>query len=470
MSGNGKVKCKCGREFKTQASLQQHKLSGSCRSKPVPKAQRSRFATDSPMGAPVAQAVSIRESGTDTATVAGVDRISHIEDVSKYNHGVVVIDELVSASSFSRLARVAGAYQKIRFRKLVFRVVPMVSTAVGGGYVVAFVRDPSDLPPTQSLALLNWATSQQGSVTTKWWQSASVAAAVSDRTYYTSSSEEVREYSPGRLVVVVDGKSTSPGPMTIFADWSVTLTQASLESAVSPSRPDHTNVLRNIWTKDTNRYCWSYDSSKSDDSGSPNPDTMFSDWAVDDLFMLSSAFTLLEYKTGTTGDGEVENFWVLHVESITGVRWRIHPDTTDSGKAAADNVLVVPRGAVLRRVEKSEVFSENLMRRGSFSGIHKLSPLGREPRPSQRFCENSEISSKKSEICSVNESQPGIPQQVPVGNFPLELAGLMGSLTELLQLLRSQAESSAIQRQESLRGETPFSDLGVEDHAAEPDT
>lgn len=461
MPGDGSVKCACGRSFATKQALQQHKSSGSCRggggAKPKPPRKVNKGASSNIKGAPLSVGVRIAENARDSAVLSGVDRIAHVENVAQFTHGQVVMDELLSASSFARLARVAGAYQKIRYRKLVFRVVPMLATTVSGGYVAAFVRDPADMAPAGPLALLNWITSQQGSVTTKWWQTAELVCPVGDRTYYTSSSEEVREYSPGRLVVVADGRSSAAGAMTVFADWHVSLEHASLEAAVSPTRPDHTTVLRNIWTKDANMYVWSYDPSKTGDSGTPNPDFMFSDWAVGDLFLLSSAFTLMEYKSGTSGDSEVENFWILHVESTTGVRWRIHPDTTDSSRAAADDVLIVPRGTVLRRVEANSAKYLNLQRARRCSSARPngtgsssiIGPSSGGSRPLQRL--------------SPTRFPGGTVLPSPRPEWTLVLDTLRDCLTEFRQhsqLLRDLcATGRPMSSRESSFGEIPSEDL-----------
>nr|QIJ56915.1 hypothetical protein [Scaphoideus titanus sobemo-like virus 2] len=456
------VKCTCGRSFATKAAMQQHKRDG-CRGgqrRPAPKSTQRQ---SSVVGAPVSQAVEVRETSSDSASVSGVDRLEHIDDISKYEHGVVVIDDLINASSFARLSKIAGAYQKVRYRKLAFRVVPMVSTSVGGGYVVAFVRDPADVPPTKQSDLLNWITSQSGSVTTKWWESTRIQVPTTDRVYYTSTSQEVREYSPGRLVLAVDGKATAPGPVTIFVDWSVTLTHASLESTVVAGRPDHTVLLRNIWTKDQNQYAWSYDPTKSGDSGSPNPELMFSDWQVGDLYLLPSAFTLEEYKSGTTGDAETDNFWVLHVESNTGVRWRIHPDTTDSGKYAADAVLIMPRGTVLRRIEASKLYSGGENPRE----LHSITPKRSD---SEQLSGKSSKSSSQLTTDSASGSGHGTQPQELVEPCQLTLGAtwtaLLTELRRCSQLL--EARSGMRRRESGLSDESQFEEVRVpEDHGDE---
>lgn len=487
------VKCKCGRSFATKKALTQHRMSGNC-GRAVTRQGSGSSSTSVPKGAPVAVMSAVKESGTDSATVAGVDRLAHVEDISQFSHGQVVFDEVVSSSSFTRLSVIAAAYQKVKFRKIVFRVVPMLSTSINGGYVAAFVRDPADIPPPKSADLLNWITSQRGSITTKWWQSCQISVPVSDRTYYTSTSEEVREYSPGRLVLVVDGKASAKGPLTIFADWSVSLSHASLEKGAEPGKPDHTTVMRNLFTKDKNTYVWSYDPATSGDSGSPNPDKMFSDWAVGDIFMLPSAATIMEYASGTSGDSQVKNYWALHVESKTGVRWRQHPDASDSGLAAADGTLIIPRGMVLRRVEKAEVSGERLSPHGSSLEPSNGNSL-EEPRGP--LCQSSAALSCGCQTlkdccvrkvpsvnnCSLLKSccetklQSGIPQCSPEEVLRSALELLLESLSHRLapapQRLRSSMplisntearrscpNLSQAQSRGSSFGELPFDDLG----------
>lgn len=455
------VKCACGKAFKTNAAMQQHKRDGGCTIKPKPQRKAARAANRQQRDAAVSKAVRVTESGTDSASVSGVDRLHHVADVRVFAHSSVVLDALVDASSFARLTRVAGAYQKVRYRQLRFRVVPMMSTAVGGGYVVAFVRDPMDQIPSEPLTRLNWLTSQRGSVTTKWWQSSEVVVPLSDRDYYTSTSQEVREYSPGRLVLAVDGKATASGSLTVFVDWAVTLRHASLESTLQSGRPDHVVVQRNLFTKDGNTYVWSYDPDKDDTRGSPDPEFMFSDWQVGDLFLLPSPMALEEYKSGTSGDAEVESYWVLHVESATGVRWRAHADTTDSGRAAGATTLIVPRGFILRRVEPRKASGE-VRALQSLSLEQGSSELSK--RTGGLFSQGATSSSsclQRLGTCLESEPQSGTQQPGTVEISPSDLATLRGCLTELQPLLKFLKVASHIELQRS-DPTSPYELVGTE--------
>lgn len=276
--------------------------------------------------------------------------------------------------------------------------------------MAAFVRDPADIPPLGAEDLLNWVTSQKGSITTKWWTASTISVPVSDRSYYTSASQEVREYSPGRIIVVVDGVASTSGPLTIFADWSVTLSHASLERPNAPARPEVVTVLRNLYTKEGNTYLWSY--GPNDSTGSAHPDKMFSEWRPGDLYLLNAGVTVEEYKQGSSGDAQTENYWVIHVESKTGCRWRINPDAQDSGLTASDAVMFCPRGTILRRVEKTpEDSGEELSL------------------PSSRFqTSNGKISGKLVEACT-NQLRPSGSQQLSIPHCSRNVGTACSQLT-----------------------------------------
>lgn len=214
-----------GRQFKTQAALAQHRKDAHGKGQKGPAKQRApKVGRQTAGGAPVSSRESVRGVQTDLSRLAGLDRIFHGTISSRLSSGTIVCDLLITPGMFKRLAVVARAYQKIRYLRLNFRVEPQMSTATSGGYVVAFVRDPAD-----NVRNIDILTSQQGSMTTKWWQSSTVPVPALKRDFYTSDSVEIREYSPGRLVLMVDGPATQIGSVTVFAEWSVELSQPSLE-------------------------------------------------------------------------------------------------------------------------------------------------------------------------------------------------------------------------------------------------
>lgn len=153
-------------------------------------------------------------------------------------------------------------------------VQPQVSSLTGGGYVAAFVKDPADTIGT--IAAL---TSQVGSVTTKWWQSANVEASLLSKELFTSEGTEVREFSPGRFVLMSDGAPTQTGNVTVFAQWSVQLSQASLENP--KQMPNIKTVLVDVYTRHNQYGLWRW-------TGRGIPDQDASTWDYSPSSMLGA--------------------------------------------------------------------------------------------------------------------------------------------------------------------------------------
>lgn len=217
-----------GKRFSSKAALTQHRRdahgSGLQARATQRRPQREALA---PMGgaAPVALPMNVRGVQSDVARMSGVDRIFNSGDVRSWSAGSRVMDLLVVPSIFPRLKLVSEAFQRIRYVQLILRVEPQMPTSTAGGYVVAFVRDPADL--VDNIFQL---TAQQGSITTKWWQSSRIAIPPPNRLFFTSASSEIREFSPGRIVIMVDGVATQVGSLTVFCDWRVELSSAGLEN------------------------------------------------------------------------------------------------------------------------------------------------------------------------------------------------------------------------------------------------
>lgn len=182
----------------------------------------------------LAQPMVVRNRTTDRATMSGTDRVAHVEKISGYTHSSFIIDKPINPAMFGRLTQVAEAFQKIQYLSLIFRIVPYVPATSSGGYVVSVIRDPVDTGPRgrNSETILAWLSSQQGSVSSKIWQSSTVQVAIPG-VYFTSPGVEVREYCPGRLIVAIDGQSSQSGQLTVFAEWRVTLMHAALEPPVA---------------------------------------------------------------------------------------------------------------------------------------------------------------------------------------------------------------------------------------------
>jgi hypothetical protein len=164
------------------------------------------------------------------ARIAGTDRI---DSGNISNHTVVgekFISSLVTVGMFKRLQTVALAFQRIRWKRLVFKLVTQITTTTAGGYVLGFVQDPQD-----SVSDITGLMSCRGTVATKWWQSSSITVQLADRLFYTSDGMELREYCPGKIVAMVDGVSSSTGNYVLYADWEVELSVPGLETPLDVS-------------------------------------------------------------------------------------------------------------------------------------------------------------------------------------------------------------------------------------------
>lgn len=252
-----KFVCKLdGRRFKTNQALIQHRQAShgspgqkaqAKRNNPQP-VRASRMVADDLRNALVAQPQRVLgKSGTDQAVLSGTDRLLHVEELKGKGSGSMLLDFFVAPGSFKRLSKVASAFQRIRYRSLVFRVEPQISATSSGGYVAGFVSDPDDY-----VGGLDELTSTAHSVTTKMWQSASVTARIPNRLFYTSVGIEPREQSPGRFLVMVDGSATQEGSMTVFCDWSVELSGAILEQPA----PKEVSILKPVWIRKDHQGVW----------------------------------------------------------------------------------------------------------------------------------------------------------------------------------------------------------------------
>lgn len=251
------------RRFATKAALEQHRRDahggnppsqgGSAPRAPKRARQRRRAAAaPNRNNTGLAAPSSVVANATDTAILSGCDRVAHILEVSKASHGDIIIDEVISPSMFQRLRLVAEAFQRIVYVSLVFEIVPYLPAVSSGGYVSAVVKDPADKGPKNrnSETVLSWVSSQAGAVSTKIWQPTRLATNFPG-SYYTSDSVEIRESSPGRLVVALDGTVNQPGSLTVYARWRVRLSQASVEP------PDTLevkySVAKDLYTRDGHR-------------------------------------------------------------------------------------------------------------------------------------------------------------------------------------------------------------------------
>lgn len=140
----------------------------------------------------------------------------------------------------------------------------MCSSGASGGYVAAFIRDPTDNLGTGKLALERLVASE-GSRARKAWQGSTVSCNCVPDLLYTSAppAGDARLQSPGIFALAVESKvnggNASTVPVSVYCDWDVTLSYPSLEGDAA----DATGAVRvvkdayirqnhfGLWYKDT---------------------------------------------------------------------------------------------------------------------------------------------------------------------------------------------------------------------------
>ncbi|QKN84408.1 coat protein [Rice Noda-like virus] len=222
MAGEKNLVCSaCSRKYASKKALAQHKRDAHTVKSVKPKTSQPKV-----VGAPYS--ASTRSMGAvdnSVLTLSGTDRLSHVSSISKFKHGEVITDLLVTVDDFVRLKQLASAFQRIKWLFLEFEIVPKVSTATSGGFVAAFVRDPGDGTIKPGETSLAWLQSQSSATTGKWWETRVVRATLPRDLLFTSPSVEVREYSPGRFIVLADGAASQDGDVTISVRYKVQLSQ-----------------------------------------------------------------------------------------------------------------------------------------------------------------------------------------------------------------------------------------------------
>lgn len=165
---------------------------------------------------------SIREQGTDLAW--------KIDDISKYAANATVISEMISTALFLRLSLLASTYQRIRWHRLTMRVVTECATTTDGGYAITFLRDPTDTVP-QDVEGFRRLIGNQKVVVSKMWRSAQTVMPNRQDLFYTSQDSEPRWWSPAKFIMAIDHPASQPVSVSIYADWDVTLYDATIEGS-----------------------------------------------------------------------------------------------------------------------------------------------------------------------------------------------------------------------------------------------
>jgi len=179
--------------------------------------------------AAVNTASSIRSKQPGVQRQSNTDRLIQKTIPAGMPTGGVVVDQIVSTTITDRLRAQASLYQRIKYLRLTFEIQTQTPTTVSGGYVAAFVKDP-ELVVGSGVNGLKRLTAVQDAKTTKWWQSTIIDVKPNQMDYYCANGNDIRWFSPGRLVILCDGSPNQPVEVTVILKWHVELKEPALQA------------------------------------------------------------------------------------------------------------------------------------------------------------------------------------------------------------------------------------------------
>lgn len=164
---------------------------------------------------------------TNITTMTGTDRIFY-KDYSPADLpiGREIYTEIIDCTISKRLSILARAFERVRFKRLAFRISPKGASVVNGGYVAAFLADADD-----TLTSIEAAMATTNSQSGKWWEARILVPRLEDKLLYTFQGTELRLRSPGKIYVFSDGSPDTKVPLTIDLEWTVELSQPGYEEA-----------------------------------------------------------------------------------------------------------------------------------------------------------------------------------------------------------------------------------------------
>lgn len=170
---------------------------------------------------------------TRSITISGSDNLTVVSMSNSSNHplGSNVFHGTLTAGSTKRLEQLAKSYQRVKWNKIAFTIEGAFPTTAGGGYVAAFIRDPTDTKPLDPHDAIQWAMAQQHSRDAKWYDSVRLDVRATPDLLFTSHGSDRRFYSPGSIYVISKGGPAQVGALTINLQWTVTLSEPSVENA-----------------------------------------------------------------------------------------------------------------------------------------------------------------------------------------------------------------------------------------------
>lgn len=342
--------------------------------------------------------------GNNSTRQRGTDLLENMSITNQtYPTGDLVMSASVTAQSTRRLKDLSSTFQRIKWHRLVFTIEGAFPTTTGGGYIAAFVRDPTDVPPTDGLERLRWVAARSCMVDCKWYDCGRVIVPVTPDLQYTShdQKDDPRWWSPGTLYVISKGGPGQPGSLTIKLDWDITLSMPSSEreeEASPTSTFPQDLVVTNKVASGGALALMEQTSWTSSSVGTYGPPlNSFLDQYPDEtifkiqypLFVANNSgswachrFVLRTYKTATKNDGTLGDVRTLYLMTD------YDPEQLFPNPSTASFGVAIPQGMPFTAEPPGTQVVENFMNVFTPKGIQRIKTAGlslrttREPIPS----------------------------------------------------------------------------------------
>lgn len=165
-------------------------------------------------------------STTHEYNLMGEEVIATI-NVNNSRVGQIVFNQLITPQTVLRLRIMAGAFQRIDWKRASVHLVALNGSVVTSGYTMGFIEDPELKVPTVESAVIPFLTAlRKTTVRQAWVESESgVQVALNDKPeMFTQPGSDMRRLSPGRVVVATTGDvGSAPTTFMIMLKYHVRL-------------------------------------------------------------------------------------------------------------------------------------------------------------------------------------------------------------------------------------------------------
>jgi len=141
--------------------------------------------------------------------------------------GQTVFNQLITPQSVLRLRIMAGAFQRVDWKRASIHLVALNGSVVTSGYTMGFIEDPELKPPSVESAMIPFLTAlRKTTVRQAWVESESgVQVAMNDKPeMFTQPGSDVRRLSPGRVIIATTGDvGAAPTTFMVLLKYQVRL-------------------------------------------------------------------------------------------------------------------------------------------------------------------------------------------------------------------------------------------------------